>query len=221
MKDERLEREFEEYFKGVKPPDNITGDAKKFVKPKQKFLPKFVKFASIAASFVLVFAVALTIVLKTNFNKDGNGFKTYTDADLTYTNANAYSVSSLDGSLKFIENFAFASNVGVEFCEAGYRDGKLALAKAQIRVLDGLVRDETQIYVEFTDEKLIYKGLSEYYDGDKKDYRGAEYYLTVGTAENGEPQFKLHVNYEGVKYYFNVISSDENAYLKYLKLIIK
>lgn len=235
MKDKKLEQEFEEYFKGIKTPDNITGDAKKHVKPKQNFLPKFVKFASIAASFVLVFAVALTVILKVDFNKkdddlanssaptvpDDNGFKFYTDADLTSEYANAYSLSSIDRSLKFIENFALSSNASVKECKASYNGGKLALATAEITVLNGLSRDETKVYVEFTDENYIYDPLADYYDGNKGLYRGAEYYLTKGTAENGEPQFKLHVSYRGVKYYFDVTSSDKNAYERYLNLIVK
>lgn len=66
MKDDRLEKEFDEYFKGVSTTNDVTADAKKFVK-KRKVMPKFVKFASIAASFVLVFAVALTVILKSDF----------------------------------------------------------------------------------------------------------------------------------------------------------
>lgn len=242
MKDERLEKEFEEYFKGVNTPGNIIGDAKNLVRRRRKVLPKFVKFASIAASVVLVFAVALTIVLKSDFNRgdssappaadssqgnspngvpDNNGFKYYTDAQLSTRIADAYSISSLNKSLKFIENFAIASNASVNSCEAGYTDGKLTLAKANVSILSGLSRDETTVYVEFTEEKLVYDGLADYYKGSKSYYRGAEYYLTRTTAENGEPNFKLHVSYRGVKYYFDVISSDVRAYEKYLDLIIK
>lgn len=67
MKDDKLEKEFDEYFKGVSCSNDITADAKKSVKPKRRIMPKFAKFASIAASFVLVFAVALTIILKNDF----------------------------------------------------------------------------------------------------------------------------------------------------------
>ena len=239
MKDERLEKEFGEYFEGVSAPDNIIGDAKNLVKRRRKALPKFVKFASIAASFVLVFAVALTVVLKSDFNKGDtttpsgppqgvtpspvpdDGFKYYTDAELLTQSADAYSLSSLNKSLQFIENFAIASNASVNSCETSYSDGKLTLAKANVSILSELSRDETEIYVEFTDKNLIYGGLENYYKGSKHTYRGAEYYLTQTTAENGEPNFKLHVYYRGVKYYFDVTSSDEKAYEKYLDLIVK
>ena len=150
MKDNRLEEEFDEYFKGVNIPDDITADAKKCVTPRRKVMPKFVKFASIAASFVLVFAVALTVIFKNDFKKgssnggdasvdntrpdapdssapgtpdsddqfsggsEGNSsggavrFKLYTDSDLINRDENVYSLSSLDSSLKLIENFALA-----------------------------------------------------------------------------------------------------------------
>ena len=236
MKDERLEKEFEEYFKGVNTPGNIIGDAKNLVRRRRKALPKFVKFASIAASFILVFAVSLTIVLKADFNKgdqaappsssepsgvpDGNGFKYYTDAQLLTESADMYSLASLNKSLQFIENFAIATNASVNSCETSYSDGKLTLAKANVSMLNGLSRDETIIYVEFTEEKLIYGELADYYKGSKSYYNGAEYYLTRTTAENGEPNFKLHVSYRGVKYYFDVTSSDLKAYERYLNIIV-
>ena len=230
MKDDMLEKEFEEYFKGVNTPNDITADAKKYVKPKNKILPKFVKFASIAASFVLVAAIALTIALRADFKKTENtppdasapsGFSFYTDGDLDTERANPYSLSSLDRALKFIETFAFADHASINNCEAGYKENELALVKADVSIINGLYRDDTKVYVEFTDENLIYGELADYYDGKKGTYRGAQYYLTETTAENGELQFKLHVSYRGVKYYFDVHSSDKKAYEKYLNLIVK
>ena len=240
MKDDNLEKEFEEYFKGVNTPDDITRDAKKFVKPKRNLMPKIVKFASVAASFLLVFAVTLTFIFKTDFNKTDNntpdnnnpgqipdisdpdeiGFKFYADGDLETRETNAYSVSSLNKALRFIENFAIADNANVEKCQAGYKDGRLTLVKADINLLHGLSRDETSIFVEFTDEKLIYKELAGYYDGNIYSYRNLNYYLTEETGENGEPEFKLHISYKGVKHYFNVRSSDKKAYEKYLDLVL-
>ena len=266
MKDNRLEEEFDEYFKGVNISDDITADAKKFVTPKRKIMPKFVKFASIAASIVLVFAVSLTVILKTDFNNAspgndssvgdnspsapdnnlaGNGshggdsdssandgessssgdavrFRFYSDSDLTQRDENAYSLSSIDSSLKLIENFAFADNASVESCTGGYnKDNKLVLVRAKINVLSGLNRDETTVFIEFTDKNLIYEELADYYEGNIRRYAGAEYYLTRTIAENGEPEFKLHILYKGVKYYFNVQSSDERAYEKYLQLVTR
>ena len=258
MKDSRLEKEFEEYFKGVNISDDITADAKRYVKPRRNIMPKIAKFASIAASIVLVFAVALTIIFKSDFSKtspdngalggsgsldgtenppssgapdlEGNSpsaggpvvFEFYSDDDLTQKDISAYSLSSLSSSLKFIENFALADNASVESCKASYNmNDKLVLVKARVNISSGLNRDETTVFVEFTEDNLIYSELADYYNGTIYYYNGAEYFLTATVAENGEPEFKLHILYKGVKYYFNVHSSDKKAYEKYLKLIIK
>ena len=261
MKDNRLEKEFEEYFKGVNISNDITADAKQSVGRKRKIMPKILKFASIAASIVLVFAVSLTVILKSDFLKksdsspsvgnssQGSGdadpsdpgasdpsapgssdespgsdsvrFELYSDSDLVKNDISAYSVSSLDKCLKFIENFAVADNASVTTCNAGYLNGKLALVTAQVSITSGLNRDETAVFVEFTAANTVYSGLEDYYDGYTYYYYGADYYLTRTTAENGEPEFKLHILYKGVKYYFNVHSSDIKAYQKYLDLIVK
>ena len=270
MKDKRLEKEFEEYFQAVNIPNDITADAKAAVRPKRSIMPKIVKFASIAASIVLVFAVTLTIMFSNRFKKSdgemsgtpsspdysgdlpnngepeapghssgssgGDGsfgpdldsssgsnpsypFELYTDSDLVHSDISAYSLSSVDKSLKFIENFAYANNASVETCRASYIGGQLKLVRAQVSILNGLTRDDTTVFVEFTAENLVYDELADYYDGDIYSYYGAKYYLTQTTAENGEPEFKLHILYKGIKYYFNVHSSDEKAYEKYLQLV--
>ena len=73
MKDDKLQNEFEEYFKGVNISDEIVADAKKSVERKRSKMPKVVKFLSIAASIVLVFAVSLAVILKTDFDKVSDG----------------------------------------------------------------------------------------------------------------------------------------------------
>lgn len=234
MKDDKLEKEFEEYFKGVNTPDNITGDAKKYVRTEKRAMPKFLKFASVAASFLLVFALSLTVILKTDLFKKTDGstdsdasppsesiFRFYSDSELESRNADAYSVSSLDKSLIFLQNLAVADNAQVSGCKAGYKDGKLFLVEADSELRYGLNRDRTKIYVEFTEENLVYSELKDYYGGSKYYFNGAEYYLTEQTGENGEPEFKLHISYNGVKYYFFISSPDEEAYIKYLYLIVK
>ena len=253
MKDDRLEKEFEEYFKGVNISNDIIADAKQSVKPKRRILPKIMKFASVAASIVLVFAVAITVMTRVDLsamfpdsgmtnsgnssgslppNHDGDSdtkpdipdessrFELYTDSDLVQSYQNAYTVSSLNSSLKFIENLAYSYNSTVEACNAGYKDGKLALVTAEISILRGLNRDETTVYVEFTDKLQIYKELEDYYDGRVQTYRGIKYFLTSTRAENGEPEFKLHISYHGIKYYFSVHSSDISVCQKYLELVI-
>ena len=255
MKDDRLEKQFEEYFKGVNISDDITADAKASVSPRRRIMPKIVKFASIAASIVLVFAVAISIIFRNDFNKGssvGNSsgdsspsapespsepgdsdppaggapdfegdsrFVLYADSDINRVEVSAYSLTSLDTSLKLIENFALADNADVTACNAGYMGGKLALVEASVSLLNGFIRDETTIFVEFTESRLVYDGVADYYDGKLNYYYGAQYYLTSITGENGEPEFKLHILYKGVKYYFNVRSSDRYAYEKYLNLV--
>lgn len=250
MKDDRLEKKFDEYFDGVNISNDIIADAKASVRPKRKILPKIMKFASIAASIVLVFAVAIAVMIRTGFNlalpdngmasggntpdtppgDDAPGgappsgaspFELYTDSDLVQSYQSAYSISSLNSSLKFIENLAYSYNSTVEACNAGYKDGKLALVTAEVSILSGFNRDETTVFVEFTDEKVIYSGLADYYDGKVYNYYDAQYYLTKTTAQNGEPEYKLHISYRGVKYYFSVRSTDIRAYGKYLNLVTK
>ena len=280
MKDNRLEKEFDEYFEGVNISDDITADAKKSVKVKRITMPKFAKYLSIAASIVLVFAVSLTVMLKNDSNRvtdqefssgnswgnegsapdsnlsggSGSGgssdipnssggdsstmpdppgggssagdtpsagdapsagdsasgpaqqFEYYYDGDLDTKTVSVSSLSSLDPSLKFIED-----NAGDEYCTAGYMDEKLALVKAEIS-LDG---DETTVFIEFTDEKVIYGGLSSYYRGNVRYYGETKYYLS---NRNGE--CKLTILYGEIKYYFRIVSSDNTAYTKYLNLII-
>ena len=246
MKDNDLEKQFDEYFKGVNISNDIVADAKKPVEHKRKAMPRIVRFASIAASIVLVFAVALTVILKTDFNKvapgnsvgdsgasgdstgspdvsegDASLVSYYTDSDLEKSDANANSISKLNSSLKIIENFAMASNANVESCKAAYKDDKLALVIAKVNILNGLNRDETTVFVEFTEKNTVYGELADYYEPSVRYFDGNEYYLTQTVGENGEPEFRLHISYGGVKYYFNVHSSDKYAYEKYLYMVTK
>lgn len=242
MKDDRLEKKFDEYFDGVNIQRDIIADAKAVIKPKRKILPTIMKFASVAASIVLVFAVAIAVMFH-NFNTaipdngmsnagnapsnppddssegDAPGFQLYTDSELVKSYQSAYSISSLNSSLMFIENIAYSYNSTVETCNAGYRDGKLALVTAEVSILSGFNRDETTVYVEFTDGQLIYSEVADYYNGKEYNYYGAKYHLTATKAKNGEPEYKLHILYNGVKYYFSVRSSDIKAHEKYLNLV--
>lgn len=255
MKDDKLEKQFDEYFDNVKTPDNITADAKRYVKRKSAVTPRFVKFASIAASFVLVLAISLTVILTTRQevpaapDNSANGgasvpdgsadapgasgddsvnssdgtwhFVSYADSDLKVKQTEVYGITKLNNSLKFIRNLAY-SGAAVTDCSAGYMNtGGLAIVKADVSLIDGLSRHEAKVFVEFTDADTVYSPLTNYYRGTKGTYNGVTYYLTRETAENGEPLNKLQFTYGGVKYYFSVSSSDENSYMKYLKLIIK
>ena len=262
MKDNRLENEFEEYFSGVNISNDIIADAKKSVKPKSTVWPKVLKFASIAASIVLVFAITLTVMFTADFKNSSVGnmanggsappsssgdssaenpgssgdsdpsapdennpsggdssaspsHGTYTDSDITTRDESVNSLSSLHSSLKFIVDFAGAENTAVENCKSAYMDGKLAFVKTEISISDGLKDEQTAVYVEFTTK--VYGRLEEFYDGDAHDYNGVSYYLTNG-ADN---ECKLLILDGGIKYYFDIHSSDGQAYRTYLNAIIK
>lgn len=239
MKDDKLEKEFGEYFKGVNTPDGITADAKKRVKKENTFLPKFAKFASIAASFVLVAAVALTVVLKTDVKEGQSTLPStpdqsssdgvligdkylylYSEDGLAQKKENPYSVTSLNPALKFMERIALADNADVKNCTSLYNGETLYMVKADLDVLSGFSRDETEMIAEFTEENYVLREVAEYYAGEKGTYYGAEYYLTETVGGNGEPEFKLIVINDGIKYYFDVKSSDKTAYGKYLNLVL-
>ncbi len=230
MKDKKLEEKFGEYFKGVNTPDNITDDAKKYAVRKRAVLPKIVKFASVAASFVLVFTAALIIILRGGITPPEKGgdsavpppaLVTYGNGELEYREANAYAASDLELSLYFIRNLAVASNAGVNEMTAGYGADGLALVKADACLFNGLLRHDTKIFVEFTEENTVHEELEDYRHGVVYEYRGVTYRLTRTIAENGEPEQKLYFLYQGVKYYFNVTSADEYAHLRYLEMIVK
>lgn len=222
MKDDRLEKQFDEYFGNVNIPDNITADAKKYVK--KPFMPAFVKFACAAASFALVLTVSLAVFfsVRTQIPADtdkGAQVSVYDESDLAYRQTDVYGITEINKSLDFIRNLAYRG-ASVSDCSAGYIGGELAIVKSDVSLIDGLNRYDAEIFVEFT-ENSVYSPLKKYSEGAENSYNGVAYYLTRATAENGEPVCKLHFVYGGTKYYFNVTSSDENSYLKCLRMIIK
>lgn len=232
MKDKRLEKEFDEYFKGVSTPDNITADAKKFVKPKNSFMPKLLKLASVMASCVLVITLTVIIFVNNPSVAPPNGSQPpasgditapapacYYDTELTLKDADAYALTD-NRRLKLISKLAHSDNASVSDCVSYYSGEELVLFSAKVDMLYSLTRYESEVYIEFVSDK-VYAPLKDYAEGAKGNYRGVEYYITQTTAENGEPQFKLCAVYKGVKYYFDIISSDEQAYMKYLEFVVK
>lgn len=225
MKDQRLEKEFGEYFKGVNTPDDITADAKKYVKPGTSFMPKFLKFASVAASCVLVVTVAVLLLTRDSFKNDSpssdvaESAPLYYDADITAVDADAYSLPNKP-SFKFITRLASYGGAHVSDCVTYYSENELVLFNAEVEMLYGLNRYDAEMYIEFTPDKT-YAPLKDYTEGEKSYYRGAEYYVTQTVADNGEPEFKLYVSYNGLKCYFDITSSDEQAYMKYLEIVVK
>lgn len=222
MKDKKLEELFNGYFEGTDTPDiSITEDAKKFVK-KPSVLPRFAKIASIAASAALCVTAAVLITVYSlpvsapPAADAPDGGETYHDGELLTESVSAYSLSKIDPSLKFIERLSFSPNANVAVSKAEFTDGGLAFVRAKAEFVT-TIRYDAEVFVEFTDK--TYSPLSGYGDGEAGYYRGMEYALTREVAENGEPINKLFVESGGVKYYFNVISSDPYAYIACLQLL--
>lgn len=234
MKDKRLEEQFKEYFEGVTPPElpnNIVADAKKSVKRRDRRLPRFAKIASIAASFVLVFAVAAVLIARADFSAiipdnsednssgDAADIKTYAVSELRYDEENVYDLSATNKNLKFIETLAYMNNAEVsKVYTSHFADEDTAHVYAEATYVAS-ARYDMQIFVEFSDK--TFEPLKEYSEGTAGKYRGISYYLTQEVAENGEPVNKLLAVKDGVKYYFTVQSSDENSYIKCLEMLLR
>ena len=242
MKDKRIEEQFKEYFEGVdlpELPNDIVADAKKSVKRRDTRLPRFAKFASIAASFVLVFAVAAVLIARSDFSavqpgddsanstpppsntapSEPSAPSTYAVSELRFDEENAYTLSKVDKSLTFIENLAYTRNA--EVCgvyTSHFADEEIAFVYAEVTLVSG-TRYDAQIFVEYSEQ--TFEPLKDYSGGAAGKYRGISYYITKGVAENGEPFNKLLAEKGGVKYYFNIQSSDENSYLKCLELLFQ
>lgn len=229
MKDKKLEEQFNEYFDGMEIPENLAQDAKRYVDTPRKRLPGFVKYASIAASFVLCCAVALTVILS---SRTGNLFPSdsadtpndemsaqiqYADKEITGSYVDEYSLTEIDSSLRFLERFVYASNSDLTAEKYTFGDGSTAFIKANVTVVSAS-RQDAEIYVEFTEKE--YAPLKDYGEGEINYYNSCPYYVTVETAEDGEPVTKLYFIKDNVKYYINIKSSDTESYINYLKIIL-
>ena len=222
MKDRELEKVFNGYFEGVNTPDNLTQDAKKQVKKRNAFLPAFAKYASVAASFVVVVAVGAVLLSRANLFNAGSKapeLLTYADEQLTKTETTAYELSEIDNSLKFIEELAYSENAAVYRVErATFEDSTTAHVKAEFSLVTD-TRYDAEIYVEFAE--YAYAPLAEYTKGESGYYRGIDYNLICTTDEtSGELVTMLYAQKGGVKYYFTVLSSDSDSYKKCLELIL-
>lgn len=239
MKDKKLEEQFNEYFDGAEIPENLAADAKKYVK-KPVRTPNFIKYFSVAASFLLCCVVAIMLILYNSEavspdNAEGpyygdtdapaspsetdqaTGQHYYSADELTVSTVSAYSVSKLKPELRFIERLALSNKAEVAAYTAEFYGGQTAFIKAEITYVDG-VRDETEIFIEYASG--VYEPLKDYNYGERFYYNGLTFYLTSEIAENGEPVSKVYTVKDGVKYYFNVTSSDKDSYKKYLQLIL-
>lgn len=223
MKNDNLERQFNEYFNGVNLPDDITADAKNHVKKPFRF-NGFLKFASVAASIVLVCVISVAVmtsgILGTPQTPE-SFITTYDVGNLTCVAADGYGISKLNSSLKIIQNFALADNATVNDCKTYYSDENLTLAYADVSILKGITRQDAKIYIEFTPENEVYEPLKDFTEGTKRYYYNNYYRYNFEYAENGEPVTYIYLYLNEVKYYFEVNSSDSNAYFDYLNMILK
>ncbi len=225
MKDKRLEKEFGEYFKGVQTPEGITDGAKKYVKPKRTFLPKFIKYSAVTASCIAIAVSAVFFArgLQNRFPAGDSSpapppqYEIFGDGDLSSVKTDAYSLPDSE-NLKIIKKFALMPNAQVENCSAGYLGGELALFTAQINFIYNLRRYEAQVFIEF-DSSVLYSPLEEYLTGEKNVYRGMEYRITQTTAQNGEPEYRLCTVRGNARYCMDIISSAPDAYIAFLEII--
>lgn len=224
MKDKNLQEKFDGYFKGITPPDDITADAKKYVSAKKPFLPGFLKFAAAAAGVALICVVIALGFNNANLPSAGgdssSSANVYYDDSLSGSDCSVYPLSKVNSSLKFLEDLNDKNYASVRNCVSYTADGELTLFTSNVSFLQDLRRYDSEIFVEFDKEKT-YSPLLNYTRGEKRAYNGCDFFITCGAAQNGEPEYKLFLNYRGIKYYFNITSSDEKAYLKFLQLIIK
>ena len=222
MKDKELEKAFNGYFEGVNTPDNITQDAKKQVKKRSAFLPALAKYGSIAASAVLVVAVSVVLLSRSNLFKvksdNAPELLTYSSEQITTIEGDAYTLSKTNGALKFIENIACSKNAAVNNVEiASFENEETAHVRAEISMVTD-TRYDAEVYVEFAE--YSFAPLAEYQQGSSGYYHGISYKLIRTTDDSGELVCKLYAKKGEVKYYFNVKSSDSESYLKCLQLIL-
>ncbi len=226
MKDKQLENAFGEYFDGVeKAPSSITADAKKQLNLQRKRNRVLTRAAAVAASVIAVCAGAGLIISYSA----ANSYPPSSDAQIEYYElsalspevADCYSASSFNPALSFIERLAHGRNSAVNSCTAYYDgDGGLALLKAEVFYTEGLYRHDATVYAEFTDEFSV---CDIFKDFEKSVNIGYGYlsYKFYSSEDDGEYVGNAATRAGGVKFYFSVKSSNEQAYLTYLNMLPK
>lgn len=241
-KDDKLERAFDEYFEGLELPEGLAEDAKKLNIKRKPLISRLTKYASALACALIVCIVA-AVGIHSGINNvaddddyggssgnsgaaddlsesDGSALlysDTYSLSGLETSEFDAYTISQTNSALGIIEKFALASNANVTSC-TGYSDGgELMLVKAEVTVIS-TYNQQTEIYVEFTEDGCVCEDLTYYYGGANYAY-GNVSYLYCETEDNGEPVRCITAEVNGVKYYIRVTSADTQAYLYYLELL--
>ena len=246
-KDELLERELEGYIDGSVPPgESVTERAKNCIREKNGAKTPVFKRAMIAvAGFATACASAIGLyflpIAGGGVIDKGDGIgSTQTEApgaNGSASNSNSatplfYSAQNLSVSeasiyapdrpkgIEFLERFDLASNCSLD-AFAAYSDGEnIAFVKAELSGSFNLSRHDAVIYAEYAEENSACELFEEYYAGARLSY-GAHDYLYAQSYENGEYVSKAYILKDGVKYYISVQSSDAEAYMGYLKIILK
>lgn len=218
MKDEQLEKQFDEYFKGLEQPQNITADAKRQVKKGGRKGAKFVKFASVAACLLLVGTVTV-FALRNLFpaqpiNPDGPA-ETYSLSSLTAVSADVYADAKSPALLP-VYKITCADNAQVVGYTTYREDGKTVIVRADIVVLKDGRRQDAVMYIDLSDK--ICEELKFIDGGETKSYYSVDYRYLM-TYDNGEPVTNFSVTANQAKYYVSVKSTDTSAYKDYLNVI--
>lgn len=226
MKDERLEKQFDEYFNGLDKPQGITAKAKNANKRGRPNGAKILKFASLAACLVLVCTVTVLALRAAspapadppgNGTNDGSEATYYSLSSLTAKQLDAYAIDAkAQPELAPVTKLANAANADVTQLTEYGSDGDAFIVKAEIILLDNGTRQDVTMYVEYADS--ICREVQYIAEGESKYYKNVPYSYVL-TYDDGEPVSNFSAQKNGVKYYVCVKSSDGSAYIKYLSLI--
>lgn len=227
-KDDFLQSAFDGYFDGGAAPRASVTDAAKNSITNKKATDSVVKKAIIGISAALsacaavagsIFApVAISGII--DRGDDGkNQISYYAVADLSQSPMEIYSKDNPAG-LDFMKNFALAQNFSVNSFD-GYSDGEnVAFVKAEVTATVNSCRHDAVIYAEYTETGKACELFESYYTGSIQYYQGCRYTYSQ-TLENDEYVSNALFRSDGVRYYLTVKSSDEDAYLAYMDLILK
>lgn len=221
--DKKLKEEFDEYFKGVNLPDNLTADAKTHVKKHNKISFKWVyALAPIAVAAVLIIGYAAYMNLIPGSGSspmDGKDENTagdyYSSQSLAKENLDINAASAMVG-LEFTKAFEYNRNVYADLFAYRSADSEIKFVEAAVTVLHYGYRHDAVIIAEFADKCLEDK--RDFLEGEEKSYMGNSYIYNSG-YDNGEPVHRIYTVYKNVKYYISVTTSEQAGYLVYLNLI--
>lgn len=250
-RDEQIERAFDEYFDGVTPPGaNVLDEAKNLMernKRRQKIIKRTMAITA-GVACVCLCTVGIIYAPFIGGNKaDGNNSPSaanpgqagnlgpsaadpgqsdsidnsssgnrYPDAGLSTVSLNLYD-TDLQG-IKFLKTLDIADNFEVTDFTGHYNGKSLSYVSANVQGFADGYRHDVTVYAEYSTGTCDL--FDEYFDGDTEYYDNLRCYVSSALI-NGEYVKKVFTEKRGVKYYFEVTSSDPAAYAGYLYLINK